>query len=89
MKKVLIIDTCILCVYLGVPDMDDCGSDDDKWNYTRVENKIKSEIDNKSTFWVYFWSNEGDSNIMRIIKARSSEVKNKWFDFFGKIHYFC
>ena len=49
MRKVLIIDTCILCVYLGVPDMDDCGPDDDKWNYERVSNKIQTEISNNST----------------------------------------
>lgn len=29
MNKVLIIDTCILCVYLQVPYMDDCGPDND------------------------------------------------------------
>lgn len=49
MRKVLIIDTCILCVYLGVPDMDDCGPDDDKWDYDRVAKKIKEEIDDNST----------------------------------------
>lgn len=32
MNKVLIIDTCMLCVYLRIPHMDDCGPDDDKWN---------------------------------------------------------
>lgn len=49
MRKVLIIDTCILCVYLRVPDMDDCGPDDDKWDYDRVFGKIQAEIGNKST----------------------------------------
>ena len=29
------------------------------------------------------------NNIMRIIEARSSEVTQKWYDFFGKIDYFC
>ncbi len=28
-------------------------------------------------------------NIMRIIEARSSEVIQKWCDFFGEITYFC
>lgn len=28
-------------------------------------------------------------NIVRIIEARSEEVKQKWFDFFGEISYYC
>lgn len=44
MRKVLIIDTSILCVYLKVPHMDDCGSNGDKWNYERVTEKINTEI---------------------------------------------
>ncbi len=32
MKKVLILDTSILCVWLDVPGMDTCGPDDDKWD---------------------------------------------------------
>ena len=39
----------MLCVYLRVPYMDDCGSDDDKWDYRRVDAKIRNEIKNKST----------------------------------------
>ncbi|MDK2807337.1 MAG: hypothetical protein PWP24_66 [Clostridiales bacterium] len=49
MKKILIIDTSILCVYLKVPDMDDCGSDVDKWDYCRVSQKIDDEIQDNST----------------------------------------
>lgn len=48
MRKILVIDTCILCVYLKVPKMDDCGPDDDKWNFARVSEKIQTEIRNKS-----------------------------------------
>ncbi len=48
MKKVLIIDTSILCVYLKVPYMDDCGSDNHKWNYQRISKKINSEINQNS-----------------------------------------
>ena len=32
MKKVLIIDTSIFCVYLGVPGKETCGSKGNKWN---------------------------------------------------------
>ncbi len=28
-------------------------------------------------------------NIMRIIEARSLEVIEKWYDFYGKIEYYC
>ncbi len=48
MKKVLVIDTSILCVFLKVPYMDDCGSFDDKWDYQRVAKKIDDEIKQKS-----------------------------------------
>lgn len=29
--------------------MDDCGPDNDKWDYKRVDEKIKDEIKNRST----------------------------------------
>lgn len=48
MSKVLIIDTSILCVYLKVPFMEECGPDDDKWDYDRVAEKIDSEIQKNS-----------------------------------------
>lgn len=48
MQKILIIDTSILCVYLKVPYMDDCGSDDNKWDYQRVTEKINHEIQGNS-----------------------------------------
>jgi len=50
MKKVLIIDTSILCVWLEVPGMDDCGPDHDKWNKQRLDQKIKEEEQAKTTF---------------------------------------
>jgi len=48
MSKVLIIDTSVLCVYLKVPYMEECGPDDDKWDYDRVVEKIDREIQQKS-----------------------------------------
>ena len=48
MQKILILDTSILCVYRKVPYMDDCGSDDNKWDYKRVTEKIDTEISKKS-----------------------------------------
>jgi hypothetical protein len=49
MRKVLIIDTCLLCVWLKVPAMELCGSNEDKWNHDRVDKKIKEEIDKSTT----------------------------------------
>ncbi|WP_413175734.1 hypothetical protein [Anabaena azotica] len=43
MKKVLIIDTSILCVYLGVPGKETCGDDNDKWDKKRVDNRFLEE----------------------------------------------
>jgi len=50
MRKVLILDTSILCIWLDVPGMSDCGSDDDKWNQQRVAKKITEEEQNSTTF---------------------------------------
>lgn len=50
MNKVLIIDTCILCVYLGIPGKDTCGSDNNQWNKQRVEDLLKKEEQNSTTF---------------------------------------
>ena len=50
MKRVLIIDTSILCVWLDVPGMDNCGPDDDKWDKDRVEKKIEKEKADNTVF---------------------------------------
>jgi len=50
MKKVLIIDTSILCVWLDVPDMNNCGPDNDKWDRDKVQEKIAEEQENNATF---------------------------------------
>ena len=50
MKKVLIMDTSILCVWLEVPGKEHCGPDNDKWDKKRVDSKIRREIKEESTF---------------------------------------
>ena len=50
MKKVLIIDTSILCVWLQVKDMETCGPDNDRWTYKRVCQKITEEMEKSTTF---------------------------------------
>ena len=49
MKKVLIMDTSILCVWLDVPGMETCGPDKDKWDKARVDEKINTEIETLAT----------------------------------------
>lgn len=50
MRKVLILDTSILCVWLDVPGMADCGPDHDKWDKDRVAQKIQAEEQGETTF---------------------------------------
>lgn len=50
MKYVLVIDTSILCVWLDVPGMDNCGPNNDKWDKARVEAKINAEREAGATF---------------------------------------
>ncbi len=50
MRKVLILDTSILCVWLDVPGMEGCGPDSDRWDKLRVEEKIQEEEKNRTTF---------------------------------------
>ncbi len=50
MKKVLILDTSILCVWLDVPGMARCGPAHDSWDKARVANKIETEERAGTTF---------------------------------------
>jgi hypothetical protein len=50
MQKVLIIDTSILCVYLQVPGKETCGSDNDKWDNKRVQERFKQEEEQGAKF---------------------------------------
>lgn len=50
MRKVLIIDTSILCVYLGVPGKDTCGSDKNQWDKKRVDDLLQKEEKESTTF---------------------------------------
>ncbi|NEQ72580.1 MAG: hypothetical protein F6K23_05550 [Okeania sp. SIO2C9] len=50
MKKVLIIDTSILCVYLGIPGKETCGSEDNKWDKVKVYEILEKEEKAKTIF---------------------------------------
>jgi len=49
-RKVLIIDTSILCVWLAVPGKDTCGLDDNRWDKQRVDQTIQDELQAQTTF---------------------------------------
>lgn len=42
--KVLIVDTCLACVWMRIPGKEEAGPENDRWNYERVNAKIESEI---------------------------------------------
>ena len=50
MKKVLILDTSVLCVWLDVPAMDRCGPTEDCWDRARVVAKVEQEEQARTTF---------------------------------------
>src|SRR5262245_14597122 len=50
MKKVLVIDTSILCVWLGVAGKETCGRARDRWDKGRVDQIIARERKAGTTF---------------------------------------
>lgn len=50
MKKVLVLDTSILCVWLEVPGFNDCGPAHERWDKQRVAIKIEEEHAARTTF---------------------------------------
>jgi hypothetical protein len=43
-KRVLVIDTSLLCVWLKVPGMETCGVTGDAWDFARVDKEIQGAI---------------------------------------------
>ncbi|WP_353570815.1 hypothetical protein [Candidatus Albibeggiatoa sp. nov. BB20] len=50
MRKVLIIDTSILCVWLEVPSKKTSGSKNDVWDKARIDKKLADEEQQGTTF---------------------------------------
>jgi hypothetical protein len=44
-KKILILDTNIMCCWLKVPGKDTAGTAEDRWDYDRINSIITEEID--------------------------------------------
>lgn len=49
MKKAIILDTSVLCIWLQVPGKETCGSGESKLTYENVNNYINAEISNEAT----------------------------------------
>jgi hypothetical protein len=49
MRRVLIIDTSVLCVWLKIPGKDECGSANDRWDYRRVDAMFTREKNEGTT----------------------------------------
>ncbi|MDM8548265.1 hypothetical protein [Candidatus Venteria ishoeyi] len=43
MRKILVIDTSILCVWLEIPGKTTCGTSNDHWDKVRVDDVIAQE----------------------------------------------
>ncbi|MBK1701379.1 hypothetical protein [Thiococcus pfennigii] len=50
MRRVVVFDTSVLCVWLEVPGRETCGPADDFWDRERVQALIIEETDQRSTF---------------------------------------
>lgn len=49
-RRVLILDTSVLCCWLRVPRKEEAGPVDDRWNHARIDKLLKDERENHSTF---------------------------------------
>lgn len=49
-KRILILDTSVLCCWLQVPGKDEAGPSDDRWNYARIDKLLEQERVKGSTF---------------------------------------
>ena len=48
--KVLVIDTSMLCEWLGLPGMEECGPDDNRWDRHRVDDILQQEMNHHTVF---------------------------------------
>lgn len=49
-KRVLVLDTSILCCWLQIPGKDTAGPADDRWSHDRIDRLLKSEEARGSIF---------------------------------------
>jgi hypothetical protein len=49
-KRVLILDTSVLCCWLHIPGKEEAGPISDRWNHERINSLLERERSKKSTF---------------------------------------
>ena len=49
-KRVLILDTSVLCCWLQVPGKEEAGPVNDRWSHARIDALLAQERAKKSTF---------------------------------------
>ncbi|BAZ49089.1 hypothetical protein NIES4103_17000 [Nostoc sp. NIES-4103] len=85
MRKILIIDTSILCVYLGVPGKDTCGSDNDKWDKKRVQARFQEEEKQGATFILPLATIIETGNHIAQANSRRYEIAQAFADILVKV----
>lgn len=84
MRKVLILDTSILCVWLEVPGKETCGKAEDLWDKPRLDAKINKEDENGSTFVLPIATIIETGNHISQAKHSRFELANKLADLMKK-----
>ncbi|MBW4565854.1 MAG: hypothetical protein KME32_33185 [Mojavia pulchra JT2-VF2] len=83
MRKVLLIDTSLLCVWLEVPGKETAGNNE--WNFERVNQKIKAEIAKSTTLVLPLATVIEAGNHIAQAKTANSESKRIAAQEFAKI----
>lgn len=82
--RVLIIDTSILCVWLRIPGLEECGGDNDKWTYERVRSKVEQESKSGSQFVLPIATIIETGNHIAHIKGDKYSIVNSFADLVEK-----
>lgn len=77
MRKVIIIDTSILCIWLGIPGKETCGSGTNQWDKSRVEALLQKEEKESTTFVLPLASILETGNHITQAKSRQYEMAHK------------
>lgn len=77
MRKVIIIDTSILCIWLGIPGKETCGSSNHQWDKPRVEALLQKEANESTTFVLPLASILETGNHIAQAKSRQYEMAQK------------
>ncbi|GAX37818.1 hypothetical protein [Nodularia sp. NIES-3585] len=85
MQKVLIIDTSILCVYLAVPGKETCGTDNDKWDKSRVEERFQLEKEEGTQFILPLATIIETGNHIAQANSRRYEIAQAFADILVKV----